>query len=214
MQVYENVSRRWTTAVSAVGANQEKLDTSWSFIQALYNWPVRAYHNLDHIQDCLNVLDDSPFPKSPSLEIALILHDAVYVPGQKDNEENSALFANFLLQDLLLEVDFEIVRTIQELIRATAHNNEILSGLEAFICDIDLSILGRSPEEYEKYSQKIRLEYKQYTDKEYNAGRTLFLEKMLNDEIFHLPVFREKYSKQATINMGRELTLLRKAKEL
>lgn len=79
--------------------------------------------------------------------------------------------------------------------------------------DEDDDDYGDYYEEYEKYSKNIRAEYKQYTDEEYNKGRTIFLEKMLNSsDIFHVPVFWEKYGKQAVLNMNRELEFLRQAK--
>jgi predicted metal-dependent HD superfamily phosphohydrolase len=63
---------------------------------ARYREPHRAYHNLDHIADCLEKLElarsmlrDDDFK---AVELALFWHDAVYDPRAADNEEKRTEF--------------------------------------------------------------------------------------------------------------------------
>ena len=64
-------------------------------LQTHYTEPHRAYHNLDHIADCLAQFDRAKhlarFPAE--LELAIWLHDIIYDTHASDNEEKSAQWA-------------------------------------------------------------------------------------------------------------------------
>ena len=64
----------------------------WAIIEASYNKNQLAYHNLDHIADCLNQFYSSQhLAEDPTaVEFALWFHDIVYDPKAPDNEEKSA----------------------------------------------------------------------------------------------------------------------------
>ena len=68
-----------------------------SVLMASYRHPSRAYHNLAHIVQCLDVL--SAYERGASttvpmeVRVAVFYHDVIYDPTRKDNEEASARFA-------------------------------------------------------------------------------------------------------------------------
>jgi predicted metal-dependent HD superfamily phosphohydrolase len=57
----------------------------------------RFHHTWGHVLDCVEKL--SSFPDSGrAVFLALLFHDAVYVPGRKDNEARSAALASDVLR--------------------------------------------------------------------------------------------------------------------
>lgn len=61
-----------------------------------YDVPKRAYHNWQHVLDCLTVVphltNSTRFnmPMVESIQLAIAYHDAIYIPGSKVNEQASA----------------------------------------------------------------------------------------------------------------------------
>lgn len=53
-----------------------------------YGEPQRAYHSLQHLEECLGVFDEAKgFMQRPDLiELQLWFHDAVYDPKSGDND--------------------------------------------------------------------------------------------------------------------------------
>jgi predicted metal-dependent HD superfamily phosphohydrolase len=64
-------------------------------LMAAYAQPHRAYHNAEHIADCLRQLDallraGCPCEHPSEVAVALWYHDAIYAPLASDNEAQSA----------------------------------------------------------------------------------------------------------------------------
>ncbi len=101
---------------------------------AAYAAPVRHYHNLAHIQDCLGQLarvDALSASERAILEAAIWWHDVVYDPTRSDNEELSAQLAE---QNLGAEMSGEVGR----LIRLTrTHQVEPSDKLGGILISID-----------------------------------------------------------------------------
>ncbi|MGD8451341.1 MAG: metal-dependent phosphohydrolase [Phycisphaerae bacterium] len=166
--------------------------------------PWRAYHNLAHVEDCLDILRrDTALEEPLDIEAAILFHDAVYAIGAKDSEERSAELARTALTSLGAAPEF--VTGVVHLILATDHRRPLHDDRERIICDIDLSILGREPAVYDRYADAIRREVG-LPDQELGPHRQAFLRSMLaKDHIFHTARFREKYEAAARTNMQREL---------
>ena len=86
-----------------------------------YREPQRHYHTLAHIEQCMGMFDDCKalVSNADALELAVWFHDAVFEPGQADNERRSA--------DLYLELsrgvhDDELRGLVERLIMATLHD--------------------------------------------------------------------------------------------
>ena len=174
-----------------------------------YHEPQRAYHGIHHLHDCLQqfdcVYDQAVSPIE--LEIALWYHDAIYDPHARDNEARSAAWAR---RDLHAgRVSPARIEAIDELIMATKHDGEPLSPDAALLVDIDLSILGRSREEFEHYDRAIRAEYAWVPEDQYRAGRSAVLERFLaRPAIYTTPWFRARYEKAARRNLTLALEQL------
>ena len=125
---------------------------------AAYSEKQRAYHTLQHLYECLVLVDSIQANVNDAHAVALALwfHDAVYDPQAKDNELKSAeLFEQYLAQDLSID----IVQKIKRWIVAT-QMHEATDELDLrFLLDIDLAILAASPERFAEYEQQIQQEY-------------------------------------------------------
>jgi predicted metal-dependent HD superfamily phosphohydrolase len=172
----------------------------------MYDIPSRAYHNIDHIEHCLKelqiYLEDHSAPMT--VQVALWYHDIIYDVTKKFNEERSAQWAR---EDLaFIEIPEKTISDIERLILATRHTgypNE--KEDEKLVVDIDLSILGQSPEVYDRYARHIRTEYAHVDERKYNEGRIVFLRNMLGrSAIYQTAFFNDRYEKTARDNMYHE----------
>lgn len=202
--------------------NFVKVNFWWDFINRQYDLN-RFYHNIDHINECLECLDEFWFEKvlgnqrkKDIVEFAIWFHDIIYDNHKKDNEEKSANQAILILEDLGLaneKTDSDCVGTIREwmqrLIMATCHNEEVEGTFEELISDIDMMILGSSNKKYDKYAEQVRKEYAWILETEWKTARTMFLVKLLNSKrIFYSQYFYELYEEKAKENISIEIKKL------
>ena len=183
------------------------LDWTWELLDKLYGEPHRKYHNMWHVQDCLNILeaitDDSP-PREAAL--ALLWHDAVYVPGDKRNEELSAGLLRSMAP--VLTVDVEV--SCNAILATKNHETSLDNAVARLVIDVDMSILGTFPIEYGLYVRSIRKEYSSVSDEAWRVGRGGFLTHTLNsNRIFQTEPGYAFFEAKARENMRRELASLR-----
>jgi len=180
-----------------------------------YSEPCRAYHTLQHIQDCLDELSKCRrIPNNPdAVEMALWFHDAVYDPQAQDNakhaEQSTALFCQ-IADEASLDTAFS--QTVVKLILATRDHREVTYYPDSrFIIDIDLVSLGQPEKRFKENEKKIRREYQDFDDTSFTAGRIAFLEALLNrSPIYIVGLFRIQYEKQARENIAWAIENLRK----
>lgn len=181
-----------------------------------YHSEHRLYHVSTHIEACLGHLDklaaEQPEGKIDKelASLALIFHDAVYVPGQPDNEALSAA----LLEGVCLTLKKPALSAqVTPLILATGHKAEegaFGDTTLAAVVDIDLSILGVEPAKYARYVGEVRLEFGHVSDEAWRVGRSIFLTKMLaRKRIYTLAVMRAEFEAVARVNMTAELGRLK-----
>src|ERR1700744_4870765 len=105
---------------------------------AAYAAPNRHYHNLAHVEDCLDKLAGISSLSATEREIlteAIWWHDVVYDPTRSDNEQLSAQLAEKHVAQHLRE-------DVGRLIRLTrTHEVDPGDRLGAILISIDLSIL-------------------------------------------------------------------------
>lgn len=169
-----------------------------------YAEPSRAYHNAEHVRDCLSQLDLSRelARKPDEVEAALWFHDVVYVPGAADNEDRSARLAEGALT--AAEAPVESSRRIAKLVLATQHLAAPRDPDAQLICDIDLSILGREPAVFDRFERAIRQEYVHIAEPEYRHQRAAVLAGFLRREsLYQTEYFRDRFEQQARINLNR-----------
>lgn len=201
-----DLASHFTQTLALVGANDAD-GAAWREIQACYSESGRHYHTLDHISSCLDQLASTTHD-TPLLRLALYYHDIVYDACGDNNELLSARFATERLASLGLPDAKTSV--IYDLIRATDHGNSPPVPHSDLICDIDLSILGSSPSDYDKYASAIRREYMWLPDSRFNRGRMNILMAFLErPSIYQTPEFLRELEDQARINLSNEVVRLR-----
>ena len=179
--------------------------------RAAYAQLHRHYHDQRHIDECLAELDwvvNLTEKKRRILRWSILWHDAIYQPGQRDNERRSAKLARSELTSC--GVDHADVEEVVRLIRLT-EKHRVASGdrLVALMVSIDLAILGADPARYKAYAADVRLEYSHVPEKLWRMGRSLVLERMLDkDVLFPDREFRDRLESQARANMAAEIASL------
>jgi predicted metal-dependent HD superfamily phosphohydrolase len=177
---------------------------------AAWSAPARVYHDRRHLEDCLARLDEvaASAPERDLVEAALWFHDGVYDPHASDNEARSAGWATDALR--ALGVPEHVGAEVARLVLLTRHDVTPEDPAGRLVCDIDLSILGRSDAEYDEYERRIRAEYAWVPPAEFRAGRGRILEGLLaRQPLFHTHAFREHYEPNARQNLQRALDALR-----
>lgn len=199
---------RWLGLWSRLGAQVNGLQVFEKIIAA-YAEPFRVYHTAAHVQDCLNQFDWSRHlaGRPDEVEAALWFHDAVYIPGAADNEEQSAQLAQRALAGAVVEA--ETVRRIGDLVLATRHLTIPGEPDEQLLCDVDLSILGREPAIFQEFEDRIRREYAWVPDATYRRSRSEVLAGFLRRRpIYQTEDFRVRYEVSARRNLQRILAEL------
>lgn len=190
---------RWLNLCREFGFDGQE---PWDLIHQSYCTPGRAYHNLNHIGDCLRELDNHAVLAADrnALEFAIWYHDVVYDPHAPDNEERSAEIARSALSATT------IAPAVSQIILATKHAAPPDPGDPQLMCDIDLCILGRSRETYASYARAIRAEYSWVPHEAYRVGRAEVLQRFIEREaIYVTPPLRDLYEVRARNNIAWEL---------
>ncbi|AZN68956.1 metal-dependent hydrolase [Acinetobacter haemolyticus] len=168
---------------------------------AAYNEKQRAYHTLQHLYECLVLVDSirADLNDANAVELALWFHDVVYDPQAKDNELKSAeLFEQYLAQDLSID----IVQKIKQWIIAT-QKHESTNELDLqFLLDIDLAILAASPARFAEYEQQIQQEYAWVDPDFYSIKRKEVLAHFYQTEsLYQTEHFQQSFERKAKSNL-------------
>mgnify|MGYP001593408659 CR=1 FL=1 len=177
----------------------------------IYSGPNRAYHNLNHIKECLDEFETSKHlaEKPDELEMAIWYHDIIYDTEKKDNEEESAKFAYDICKSIKLSKIF--AQRVHDLILFTKHNKlpDIIDG--KLIIDIDLSILGKPSERFNEYEKSIRKEYSWVSEQYFRDGRSSILQGFLDrPSIYLTEFFQKKYESSARKNLANSIKNLKR----
>lgn len=202
-----NPQPRWQNLWQAIGARSAAAPILQDLLEA-YHEKQRAYHTLNHIEDCLTQLDRTRqlVPHPEVLETAIWFHDAVYNPQAHDNEEQSATWAVRALQQA--EVVPQIIHDVERLILSTKHQQPPTLPDECLLIDIDLSILGQPPAKFDTYEIQIRQEYACVAEDAYRKGRAQILESFLSRPIIYKTAPFQQYEAQARENLTRSINQL------
>ena len=200
--------KAWKELHDGVNTRVEAVDVKLD-LDKHYSESERHYHNLTHITQGLDELDliRSYLQEPAEVEIAWWFHDSVYDSKAKDNEERSAELAFERLSES--GIDSSRILRINNLILATKHNKTPAFNDEMFLVDVDLSILGRSPQEFRKYEESIREEYSWVSEEQFRIGRKTILESFVRRPvIYSTEFFRDKYEERARKNLVSSIRLL------
>ena len=184
-------------------------ESLWNEIVTKYGERTRHYHNLDHLANMLTQLElcRNQLKDWDCTLFALFYHDYIYNPTAKDNEERSSEAAKVKMTSLKLPQ--QKIDLVVELILATKGHNTSQNSDINYFTDADLSILGSSSAEYDRYTKNVRQEYSIYPDILYRSGRRKVLKHFIDmPQIFKTTFFTDRLEKQARENIGRELESL------
>lgn len=178
-------------------------------VVSAYASPPRAYHSFAHVQEVLRHLATVPSWTRPNeVFLAALFHDAVYVPGRKDNEAKSADLAAEAIATFLPRAGLDVAY-VRQLIDLTAKHGAVTppDPDAAHFLDADMAILGSDPATFDAYDAAIAEEYRPVTNALlYRLGRRRFLSKLLDaPRIFHSPHFHERLDAAARANLRRAL---------
>jgi len=176
-------------------------------IRSAYSAPDRHHHDWRHVTEMAADLDR--FASDPSVDLhdvllGIVFHDIRCDPRRSDNEEVSARLADECLRLLP-----SLRRSrISSLVLATDHKRPVTTREEAVIVDLDLAVLGSSPERYAAYVDGVRREYAFVSEKDWRNGRSAVLEGFLRrDHVYNTPEMRHLEAR-ARENLSGELNAL------
>ena len=181
-------------------------------VRQSYKSPGRVYHTWQHILACLAEYRLVKCDEPRAVLLALLFHDAVYVPGAKDNEAQSADLAMCLLAEHGNIPEGER-REIAQMILLTAshHATNSLSADAMKLLDIDLSVLGAARPVYQAYAGGVRSEFCPAVVGEFKfrIGRIKFLRAVQQQpHIFLTAEMRSRCEHAARDNIAAEIAAL------
>jgi predicted metal-dependent HD superfamily phosphohydrolase len=178
---------------------------------ARYEEPHRKYHNLRHLTEVLDIVDELAYEAADpdAVRLAAWFHDAVYAPSSEiSNEEASARLAAQFLPTV--GVPAARVAEAARLVRLTEkHAAEDGDRNAAVLFDADLAILAASPARYDEYAQAVRAEYHEIPDEIFRPARARILGALLAaPALYRIPSARARYESHARANVTAEIVVL------
>ena len=168
---------------------------------ATYSEKQRAYHTVQHLYECLVLLESirANLNDANAVALALWFHDAVYDPQAKDNELKSAeLFEQYVAHNLSADV----VQKIKRWIVATQKHESTHELDLQFLLDIDLAILAASPIRFAEYEQQIQKEYAWVDSEIYSLKRKEVLAHFYQTEpLYQTEYFQQNFEQRAKSNL-------------
>lgn len=194
----------------------------WDAINAAYTEPQRHYHTLHHIGAMFDHYDRlvsaEEIKPNRAIELAIWFHDFVYQTGAEYamNEFDSVkamvkLLRNpefssvmwFTADDINLAGEY-ILSTKGHKVKSSyvMGDDERVKANEYFL-DIDLTILGTPASICDVFDDNIRLEFSQYPDDQFRAGRVQAMTEFKNRPyVFYTDSFRNQYEAMAQQNLN------------
>jgi predicted metal-dependent HD superfamily phosphohydrolase len=174
--------------------------------------PHRAYHDERHVLELLQLARAHAPELTPAERLAILFHDAVYVPGapKGENEALSALLMRATVFALaragaMAAPAAAVIDDADTIIRTTTHA-EPPPVLAARMCDLDLWRLAAPWDDFQRHGEDIRHEFRYLhpSDEAFWTARRAFYRGMLEKPaIFATPYFRDRFEAQARENLRR-----------
>ena len=198
----------WSQTWTLLGAKSVPLDVHAKLIER-YREPHRAYHTLQHLDECLrlrsNLLGDCESPAE--IDIALWFHDAIYAPMRHDNEALSAKWLGQVATQWGLAPEVRL--RLHGLVMATCHRAAPTTGDEALLVDVDLAILGADPIRFDEYEAQVRREFRWVPRPLYRRKRREVLSEFQNRrQIYSSEACLHLFEEQARSNLARSIAAL------
>ena len=177
-------------------------------LMASYSEPHRHYHNADHIDLCLGLLDDArdQAEHPDAVELAIWFHDVVYDGRLADNEARSG---NWFAAQSEGQLRDDLRLRVCRLIMSTTHDHHPEGRDEKVLVDIDLASFGLDWPQFAEDGKNIRREQLHLNDQAFFRKQMAFQESLLQRQRFYLTdYFFGRFEQQARENLRRHLDQL------
>jgi len=148
-------------------------------ILSMWNESHRSYHNLNHLNDLINQINETKSNYSQKeyekLMLTALFHDIIYDTKSGNNEEDSA---NFLMECAIDKSNGDLLEVKQMILDTKTHNST--TPLSESFNKFDMNIVERDFDQLLEWERGISEEYSIYTKEEYKSGRLKFLESLLD----------------------------------
>ena len=180
-------------------------------VLAFYDQPYRRYHDRTHLREMLDTALQMGCALQPAQSLALIFHDAVYVPGAARGV-NEALSAQLLrvygagVPAATLDLAYRIIIDTADHLPRTEASDLVL--------DLDLMRLAVGSPDFERYSREVFAEQRPLVlidDDDlawayFQRRRIAFFERLLErPQIFRLSAFHERFEQITRDNLRRAI---------
>jgi len=183
----------------------------WAELEAAYQTPPRAYHNIRHVHQVAahyrNVAASVGWKHPKEVYLAVLYHDAIYQAGRKDNEARSAEFAVESVGKYLAGESIDSIR-LSNLIELTARHGHLhpenLDEDSKLFLDCDMAILGAEPAQFLEYDKAIASEYRgKLPGWMFQFYRRKFLKNLLDSPRIYLSeIFLASHEAKARANIA------------
>lgn len=205
-----DLRERWNRLWEALGAAGSP-DSTYVTLAAAYGDPQRSYHNLAHIEMCLDELDRAEYlaERPRDIEYAIWFHDVEYNTHRNDNEARSAEMALSVIESAMMKRI--TAAAVKDLIHATRHNSSLTTNDGRLIADIDLAILGQKATVFDAYEAAIRKEFAWVDEDVFRIERSKIMRHFLElPHVYHTAMFRGRFETAARSNLERSIQRLKK----
>lgn len=212
------IEKVWKDNVSYLG--QSSIINEWyGKIISHYNNSNRKYHNLNHLETKLDLFlaHQQKIKNKTAFVLALYFQYLEYDPKASTSHEINIEQFNKFSAEAAFSEDAQLCQDVVQLLEATGtniteeHMANNLYGTDDkhYFLDIDMAVLGASPEEYNQYTKRVREEYSFLSDEFYKNLRLKVLQSfLLIPNIYATKEFRDKYEEMARENIQQEVDIL------
>lgn len=203
-----NLASRWTSDWVSLGVTPVG-DRVLATLIGCYTETHRAYHTLQHLEECFVQVDASAdlAERPGEVAIALWFHDAVYDTHRSDNESRSADWA----REVVIQSGGSMAAAgrVGDFVLGTRHLEGSLAGDAGLVGDIDLAILAASEDRYDEYERQIRFEYQWVPEVLFRETRRRVLSAFLaRPRIYATDFFADRFERDARQNLRRAIERL------
>lgn len=184
---------------------------------ACYDEPQRRYHDREHLREIFDIAHDLALPLSPAQSLALLYHDAVYVPG-------AVRGVNELLSAQLLRVQgagmpAALIELACSMIVDTGEHLAT-SDQARLVIDLDLIRLGGPEDRFDFFSRQVFAEQRAlFGDadddlawRRFQQRRAPFFRRLLERAaIFSTPPLHQQFEQPARRNLMQALAAAQSA---
>lgn len=174
-----------------------------------YSEPHRRYHTIEHPARMLANAARFKIKLTDEQIWAIWLHDLVYEPGAKDNEERSAEEGTRLMLEFGLYLGDETKLDNVERIILDTKDHVARHPQSEVVIDLDLFVFAEDWEYYIESSERVAKEFNTFVgSEEWAEGRTAFLRGMLERKPFFLTKYCNHWDCAARNNIEEEIQQL------